>query len=89
MAVQKREIAELQVANDYLLKESNVSPVVAKVLAQKNQFRCSVGPNNPEVIKETPRLGGNIIMGMPMNNKPLKLDLQSLNYTKRSSKFKE
>ena len=89
MAVQKREIAELQVANDYLLKESNVSPVVAKVLAQKNQFRSSVLPSSEINEVETPRLGGNFIMGMPMNNQPLRLDLQTLNYTKRSSKFKE
>lgn len=33
IAAQKRQITELEVANDYLLQESNLSPVVAKVLA--------------------------------------------------------
>ena len=51
IAAQKRQMTELQVANEYLLSESNLSPVVAKVLAQKNQFRCSVGPN-PEIVQE-------------------------------------
>ena len=33
ISAQKRQITELEVANEYLLQESNLSPVVAKVLA--------------------------------------------------------